>query len=191
MDELSTKGKFQLIGKQEFLEKSFNGASLREIVKKSGFTLGAFYGYYANKEALFVDIVGKKADSLYNQCLAIHDRFFQLPEGEQHEQMQDASKSSLLRLIDLLYEDLTVFELVFFRSIGTRYEDFLRRFIDIEIDATKRYIAGLNHQGYSLQIDDEVVHILASAMFSGMREVVGHHMNKEKATVYIGKLSEF
>ena len=32
---------------KEFLEKGFQGASLRQIVKKAGLTTGAFYGYYS------------------------------------------------------------------------------------------------------------------------------------------------
>lgn len=31
---------------QEFLEKGFKSASLRNIVKEAGVTTGAFYGYY-------------------------------------------------------------------------------------------------------------------------------------------------
>ncbi|BES64530.1 TetR/AcrR family transcriptional regulator [Gottschalkiaceae bacterium SANA] len=41
----------------EFLEKGFEKASLRQIVKKAGTSLGNFYNYYENKEALFVSIV--------------------------------------------------------------------------------------------------------------------------------------
>ena len=37
---------------QEFLEKGFQSASLRNIVKIAGVTTGAFYGYYDSKEAL-------------------------------------------------------------------------------------------------------------------------------------------
>ena len=42
---------------QEFLEKDFKSASLRNIVKKAGVTTGAFYGYYASKESLFESLV--------------------------------------------------------------------------------------------------------------------------------------
>ena len=31
---------------QEFLDKGFLGASLRQIVKNAGVTTGAFYGYF-------------------------------------------------------------------------------------------------------------------------------------------------
>ena len=41
----------------EFLDKGFQGASLRQIVKNAGVTTGAFYGYFSSKEALFASIV--------------------------------------------------------------------------------------------------------------------------------------
>ncbi len=43
--------------KNEFQEKGFEKASLRQIVKTAGTTLGNFYNYYENKEALFASIV--------------------------------------------------------------------------------------------------------------------------------------
>ena len=42
---------------EEFSDKGFLGASLRQIVKKAGVTTGAFYGYFSSKEALFAAIV--------------------------------------------------------------------------------------------------------------------------------------
>ena len=42
---------------QEFLEKGYKSASLRNIVKTAGVTTGAFYGYYDSKEDLFEALV--------------------------------------------------------------------------------------------------------------------------------------
>ena len=42
---------------QEFLEKGFKSASLRNIVKTAGVTTGALYGYYDSKEDLFEALV--------------------------------------------------------------------------------------------------------------------------------------
>ena len=44
---------------QEFLEKGYKSASLRNIVKAAGVTTGAFYGYYDSKEDLFEALVGE------------------------------------------------------------------------------------------------------------------------------------
>ena len=59
MEEKSptTLEKIQDAALAEFLDKGFQGASLRQIVKNAGVTTGAFYGYFSSKEALFASIV--------------------------------------------------------------------------------------------------------------------------------------
>ena len=49
---------------EEFSDKGFLGASLRQIVKRAGVTTGAFYGYFSSKEALFSAIVEPHAAAL-------------------------------------------------------------------------------------------------------------------------------
>ena len=51
---------------QEFLEKGFKSASLRNIVKTAGVTTGAFYGYFKSKEDLFEALVGEQYDHFLN-----------------------------------------------------------------------------------------------------------------------------
>ncbi len=53
MEEKSTATleKIQQAAMEEFAEKGFLGASLRQIVKHAGVTTGAFYGYFSSKEA--------------------------------------------------------------------------------------------------------------------------------------------
>ena len=52
--------------KNEFLEKGFRGALLRNIVKTANVTIGAFYGCYKSKEDLFDALIGEQA-GLKNQ----------------------------------------------------------------------------------------------------------------------------
>ena len=47
----ATLEKIQEAALTEFLDKGFQGASLRQIVKNAGVTTGAFYGYFSSKEA--------------------------------------------------------------------------------------------------------------------------------------------
>mgnify|MGYP000105235908 CR=1 FL=1 len=54
---------------QEFLEKGFKSASLRNIVKTAGVTTGALYGYYDSKEDLFEALVR----SVYKELHADHE----------------------------------------------------------------------------------------------------------------------
>lgn len=54
---LDTLEKIKQAAMEEFLEKGFLEASLRQIVKRAGVTTGAFYGYFSSKQALFASIV--------------------------------------------------------------------------------------------------------------------------------------
>lgn len=190
-DELTTQEKLLKIGKEEFLEKGFKDASLREIAKKAGYTLGAFYGYYDSKEALFEAIVGEPAEALYGYLVSGVESLEKLPEEAQTNEMENTSRSVIAKMLDLIYKDMSVFKLLFFRAAGTKYEDYLQRFIDLEIKSTYHFIEVIRKQGHSVQIDDELIHILASAMFSGMMEVIDHDMRKGKAVGYISQLQTF
>lgn len=66
MEEKSTATleKIQQAAMEEFSEKGFQGASLRQIVKQAGVTTGALYGYFSSKEALFASIVEPHAAAL-------------------------------------------------------------------------------------------------------------------------------
>lgn len=46
-------------GQREFLEKGYEKASIRKIVKLAGTTIGNFYNYFKNKEALFDALVSQ------------------------------------------------------------------------------------------------------------------------------------
>lgn len=65
---------------QEFLEKGFKSASLRNIVKTAGVTTGALYGYYDSKEDLFEALVGKHYNFLLD-CFRKAQRICRNPAG--------------------------------------------------------------------------------------------------------------
>ena len=66
---------------QEFLEKGFKSASLRNIVKTAGVTTGALYGYYDSKEDLFEALVGKHYNFLLDCFRKAQKEFCRHPAG--------------------------------------------------------------------------------------------------------------
>ena len=84
----ATLNKIQQAALDEFSEKGFLSASLRQIVKQAGVTTGAFYGYFSSKEDLFAAIVEPHALSLIHIFDIVHlktcvtEQFFLfLPKG--------------------------------------------------------------------------------------------------------------
>ena len=76
MEEKSTATleKIQRAAMEEFSEKGFQGASLRQIVKQAGVTTGALYGYFSSKEALFASIVEPHAAALMGRFMEAQTR---------------------------------------------------------------------------------------------------------------------
>ena len=64
---------------QEFLEKGFTSASLRNIAKKAGVTTGALYGYYDSKEDLFEALVGEHYNFLLERFCKAQKEFAEIP----------------------------------------------------------------------------------------------------------------
>ena len=92
MEEKSsdTLEKIQQAALEEFSEKGFLGASLRQIVKNAGVTTGAFYGYFSSKEALFASLVEPHAAALMGRFMEARQALAELPEKEQPAHMGEA-----------------------------------------------------------------------------------------------------
>ena len=110
----NTLQKIHQIATQEFLEKGFRGASLREIVKKAGVTTGAFYGYYKSKEELFSALVKEPADYVSNLFKGLVDQFMQLPKEEWAKNMATYSRDGFVGIFEYAWNHKDAFRLIFF-----------------------------------------------------------------------------
>ncbi|MFW9808250.1 MAG: TetR/AcrR family transcriptional regulator [Candidatus Thorarchaeota archaeon] len=68
-----TMEKILLAALSLFSKKGYHETSMDDIVKKSGFSKGAIYGYFDSKETLFLELQKKFATINYNQLKTIID----------------------------------------------------------------------------------------------------------------------
>lgn len=192
MTELITRERFLEAGRKEFLEKGFKEVSLRQICKDLGLTLGAFYGYFKSKEDLFETIVSKPANELLEYYISSHKEFSELDPKSQKEQMNDEAGDGLRTMLDFMYQNYDEFKLVFCRSAGTKYDNYLEEFIEVEMEATKQFLEIMKQNNYfEVDIDKQLNHILSSMLFQGIIEIFEHDMTYEYAVKYVNKLRIF
>ena len=176
----------------EFLDKGFLGASLRQIVKNAGVTTGAFYGYFSSKEALFASIVEPHAAALMGHFMESQISFAELPEEEQPAHVGKSSQSYIHWMVDYICDHPDPVKVLLTKAEGTSYEHFVHNMVEVEVDATLRYMEVLRRQGRKVpELDRALCHIIASGMFSGIFEVVIHDMPRENARSYLDYLNEF
>ena len=192
MNISDTQKKILEIGKQEFLQKGFKDASLRKIVADAGFTQGAFYGYYPDKEALFTALVSEAADGLVEQFKHAQEAHFDLIEKSKTQFSRKLSTEYLHIFVNYIYDNFDAFKLVICRSAGTKYEHYIHDLVELEVSVAEKYYRLLRKQG-KLEgvVSRELHHMITSAYFTAVFETVAHDMTRKKALEYVKELAVF
>lgn len=178
--------------RKEFLEKGYQKASLREIVKKAGLTTGAFYGYYKNKETLFDALVGEQYHEILNIYSRTLEEFFNTPPEEQYDSMIDTTYKCMLQMKDYIYENFDTVKMLLCCSDGTKYKDMVPRMAKMDAKATHDFARTMEVIGNGAKkVNPFLEHVLTSAMFNSFFELVVHDVPEEDSKEYIRQLLEF
>ena len=194
MEERSpaTMERIQQAAMEEFSEKGFLGASLRQIVKNAGVTTGAFYGYFSSKEALFASLVEPHAAALMGRFMEAQTSFADLAEEEQPKHMGEASGDYVDWMVDYICQHREPVKLLLCRAEGTSYQHFVHNMVEVEVEYTLKYMDVLRHLGKDIpDLAPSLCHIIASGMFNGLFEIVVHDMSREQARLYMSQFRTF
>ena len=176
--------------KEEFLEKGYSDASLRTIAAEADTTTGSIYSRYKDKEGLFGAIVDPVAEHLIELFLETQEHFHALEASRQNEMMEECLSVGMLRMVDDIYDHFEEFQILLDASHGTRYTDFVERLVEIETEYTYKYMDVIHFPDRNGEmITEEFIHIMSTALFESMFEVVRHKMTKEHALKYMAMLS--
>ncbi len=190
--ETTTLHKIHAAARAEFLEKGYQEASLRSIVKQAGVTTGAFYGYYRSKKELFDALVGEH----YAALLAIYrdriDGFTRLSPQAQRFDMQEYSARGIRQMTAYIYDHLTAFKLILCCADGTEYDHLIHELAQMDLDATRDFSAVMEEAGMPMRaVNPQLEHMLTSGMFSAYFEMVVHDIPRENADEYTAQLLDF
>lgn len=189
---LSTYEKILKEGKKEFLEKGFKDASLRQIVKNAGVTTGAFYGYFPDKNALFEELVTPVVNGLKDMFMTAQTQFDALTPQEKKQVVYDYSAGEVKVFVAYIYEHFDTFKLLISCSNGTAFSEFVHDLVEVEVTYTLKFLEAIDNDTIrSGKGSKELFHIISSAFFSAIFEVVKHDMSREEADQYIASLREF
>ena len=185
-------GRILECAKEEFMQKGFADASMRTIAEKAGFTTGMLYSRFADKNELFSALVKEGADKLYAYFSDVQEEFAKFPAAQQLTEMQTYTSGKMRTVLDIIYEYFDTFKLIVCHSAGSSYEHYIDRMIDYETDSTERFMRVLQKNGTLVKtVRSDINHMLASALFNGVFEVVAHDFPKEDAMEYVDAVCEF
>ena len=178
--------------KKEFLKNGFKDASLRVIAQEAGTSTGSIYTRFKDKEGLFQAIVEPVVEEMKLLFLSVLDRFEQIGDEQKEDLMPEYSGKGMKEVLDFMYEHFEEFQLLLDASYGTRFQNFLDELVEMEVASTYKYMEAIGCESVkSGMVTEDFIHIVTSAYFTGVFEVIRHNMDKADALRYMNMLSKY
>lgn len=192
-DERETKDKLLISAKQEFLEKGYQKASLRNICKNAGVTTGALYFFFQDKEDLFASIVQPSLDRII-AMLSQHTKqeLMELQEhpDAQEDNMQDDIVASQA-ILDVLYGDYDNILLILTKSQGSRYEHCVDEFVDM-LQQSYRVLSVEQARRMGVKPpDDYTLHWVSHIQIDAFVQLILHEPDKVKALEHLDSILRY
>ena len=162
---------------EEFLEKGFMKASLRNISAKSGVSTNSIYTRFKDKEGLFSAIVKETADGLMDIYLESIQKATYSPDLNQANYEGEEGTDFVL---DYIYQHFTEFKLIFCCSteLGKIEESYYQELVD-------KY----GKEGFT--VDPFFIHVFCRAGWQTMYELVAHDCSYKEAQSFMNSTKLF
>lgn len=177
---------------KEFLNKGYADASLRTIAAEAHTTTGSIYTRFGDKEGLFEAIVGEHYTKVMQMYKAAQEEFANLPAESQPNNLASFSGDCMYDMFLYCYDNLEIFKLILLKSDGTKFSHMIDEMVEIEVEATHKYLNVLKKLGKpSPKIDTKLEHMIITGMFNTYFELIIHEMPIEDAKLYLKEMREF
>ena len=178
--------------KQEFLEKGYMDASLRTIAAEAETSTNSIYVRFKDKEGLFASIVEPVSEEFMSRCLDVQETFHSFDSDVQRREVGKYSSDAMLDIVDYIYDHFDEFRLLLAASHGTKFHDFVNRLVSMEEEYTWKWTRAtgsrLEPEG---ELTAEFYHMMVTAYFEGIFEVVRHEMDREDAKKYVAMMGKY
>ena len=124
--------------------------------------------------------------------LSIQEGFHRLDGESQRNQIGTYTSKEQERMVDFMYDHLDEFRLLLDAAYGTQFQHFTDEMVRIEADYTYKYMEVIGCDSVkSGAVTEDFIHMIITAYFNGMFEVIRHGMNRETAKRYIRMLNRY
>lgn len=190
-DKTETYIKILPAAKEEFLEKGFEQASMRNIAAKIGMSAAGLYRHFEDKEALF--------SALVEPAVAACEQWYQQHKVKDYEWLDENDLDSIWEsgadvnlIMNVVYPNFDAFKLLICCSEGTRYATYLHDLVMLEQTETFAFMDAAREKGIPVKnVRPEEMHLLMSAYVTALFEVVVHDFPQEDARHYLETFQAF
>lgn len=193
-----TKENLLKAAKEEFLEKGYMKASLRNICKKADVTTGALYFFFQDKEDLFGALVEEPLHEIYAIMKAHYEEEAALsPEellitGEVSDSLYGTRDyKASMDAIEYMYQYQEEFLLLLTKAQGSRYENCMDDFIEVSEAHYRRMAEDISQMTGKKVMDEDTLHCIVHLQMEIFTQPITHGLEKERAKKQIASMVKF
>lgn|GEM_PF-153547 len=189
--------------KEEFLEKGYEGASIRSIGARAGMTSAGLYRHYKDKEAMFGAMVEPLIEEIREWTRKHIERKHVLldqsatgsqsttdSQGRMEDTLWDENFFDLIREVILPRRD--EFRILMQCARGTKYENFISEYAEANHREFTDAIMLMKQKGYPvIEIDEEELHMLLSAYLTACFEAIVKDCDEAQLNKHLNTVQEF
>ena len=144
------------------------------------------------RKSLYCALVGPTADEFCNLLEGELHRFKILSSDEQKEKVMTFGNDGFSKVIAYIYDHFDEFKLILTSGENSTYQEFIHRIIELDISCTMQFIEQTGNDALSSgRLTPELAHLLSSAFYAGLFEVVIHDMPQDQAVEHIQRMRRF
>lgn len=178
--------------KEEFLEKGFQNASIREIAQKADTSPRALYTRFPNKEGLFDAIITPTSEGIVKLYQDFAAQFWMENKAKQEVPQFVCDPIGIYsEMLDYIYDHADECKLMLHCLDGTRYTALIEKLSQVNFGYLQEF-SELHRANFTdFEIMMTVFRMLTRTFYSAMFEPLRCNMNREDAHFYMRKLCDF
>ncbi|MGN0153839.1 MAG: TetR/AcrR family transcriptional regulator [Lachnospiraceae bacterium] len=184
-EEKETKQKLLASAKEEFMEKGYMKASLRNICKNAGVTTGALYFFFQDKEDLFGALVEEPLKMLFSVMESHY-------EAEADDINQDGEKSDFAddydaakQIIHFMYQYYDEFQMILTKAQGSKYEYCVDHFVELSEQHYKNLVEQIERVSGRKILDAYTIHWFSHMQIDIFVKLLTHEPSEEAALQHL------
>lgn len=192
-DDRETKEKLLASAEHEFMEKGYQGASLRNICKNAGVTTGALYFFFKDKDDIFASLVAPVLGSIRTMMEAHMQQELQEVKGELQEGKDDFSDDvyASWRIIHELYQNYDRVQLLLTKSQGSSLAGCIDEFVAFT-EKNYRMLADAQAKVCGVTApDDYTIHWMAHMQIDAFVHLLTHEPDEKKAVAHLEDIMKY
>lgn len=165
----------------EFMEKGYQGASIRGIAKQANTSVGNIYKYFKSKEDIYENVIG----SVYHRLIDYISKFDKV---ELNEDALDVFNNLMEKIMRIFNESNNEISTLLNQSKGSKYEDCKEIFVDfITRTVTESMEYELSKKGKKLK-DNYIIYLLSNSLMESISIIVKEKQDGEEVRRIILKM---